>query len=67
MDMPDRVRHDVLEPRVAEGVVTVRFFPCEAEADQGHDARRGIGEVVESVSGNGDGMRENAREQFPRK
>ena len=55
---------DVLHPPVAEGVVPVRPLGRQLEPQQGHHRGPGVGEVVESVGGDGDGAADEARQAF---
>ena len=52
---------------VAEGMVFVRTFPGGAEAPQGDDGGRGVGQVVDAVSRDGNGPRQPAGEKFQKR
>ena len=55
------------DPAMAEGVVSVRLFPCELKADQGDHARSGVGEVVEGVRSDRDRADKYSCGKFSRK
>ena len=55
---------DVLETAVTERMVRVRCFSRKTETDHRDDRRAGVGEVVQSVTDDGDGVGENTHDEF---
>ena len=59
----ETIRPEMYSSR-AEGMLGVGLLSCKLEAEQRHDARARIGEVVEGVRRDGDGAGERAGEQL---
>ena len=64
----DQARYDqagyVLDAAVAKGVVGVRLFARQTEAQQRHRRGAGVGQVVEGVRRDGDGTGQLSGEEF---
>ena len=58
---------DVFQPPVAEGMMGIRLFSGQAEAQQRHHRGTGVGQVVEGVGGDGHGPADRAGKQLPGK
>ena len=65
-DERDDEARNVLDTAVAEGMLGVRLLPGEAKAQQRHDGRARVGEVVEGVRRDGDGAGKRAGEELER-
>ena len=55
---------DVLQATVTERMVGVRCFSRETKTDHRDDRRSCVGEVVQSVTDDGDGVRENTHDEL---
>ena len=55
---------DVLQATVTERMVGVRCFSRETKTDHRDDRRSRVGEVVQSVTDDGDGVRENTHDEL---
>ena len=63
----DRQPGEIFRPAVAEGVVWIRHFGGDAEAQQRHHGGTGIGQVVECVRRDGNGTGESSGKELPGK
>ena len=64
-DRDDETR-DVLEPPVAERMLGVGLLPGQTKAQQRHDGRARVGQVVKGVRRDGDRARKRPRKQLER-
>ena len=55
---------DIFDPSVSEGMIRVGLLSCHAEADQGNDRGAGIGEVIEGIGGDGNGVADQSGDEF---
>lgn len=66
-DHGDDEAGDILQPPVAERMLRIGPLPRQLEAEQRHDARSRVGEVIEGVRRHGDGAGERTGKQLERK
>ena len=57
----------VFNASVTERMVRVRLLPCHFKTHQGDDRRTGIGQIVNRVRCDGDGIAQHPRQEFPGK
>ena len=46
------------------GVITVRLFGGELEADKGYNRGRGVGHIINGIGNEGDTVKKNSRKSF---